>query len=53
MLLWTSTLRSLQVLEVVYGTYLATEIAYFSYIYAKVNREHYAKVTSHTRASIL
>ena len=53
MLLWTSSLRSLQGLEVVYGTYMATEIAYYTYIYAKVDREHYPKVTSHTRASVL
>lgn len=32
---------------------MATEIAYFTYIYAKVPKEHYLKTTSHTRASIL
>lgn len=52
MLLWTTSLEALKVLEVFYGTYCAAEIAYFSYIYAKVDREHYQKVTSHTRAAI-
>lgn len=52
MLLWTTSLTALKTLEVFYGTYCAAEIAYFSYIYAKVDREHYQKVTSHTRAAI-
>lgn len=52
MLLWTTSLVSLQVLEGFYGTYLATEVAYYTYIYAKVGREHFPKVTSHTRAAI-
>ncbi|XP_052866984.1 thiamine transporter 1-like [Anopheles cruzii] len=52
MLTWTSTLTGLKVLELFYGTYCAAEVAYFSYIYAKVDREHFQKVTSHTRAAI-
>lgn len=32
---------------------MATEVAYFTYIYAKVDKEHYLKVTSHTRAALL
>uniref|UniRef100_A0A182QBU7 Reduced folate carrier n=1 Tax=Anopheles farauti TaxID=69004 RepID=A0A182QBU7_9DIPT len=52
MLTWTTTLEALKVLEIFYGTYCAAEVAYFSYIYAKVDREHYQKVTSHTRAAI-
>ncbi|XP_055716077.1 thiamine transporter 1-like [Phlebotomus papatasi] len=53
LLLWTESLGALQLAEVFYGTYLATEVAYFTYIYAKVEREHYSKVTSHTKAAIL
>jgi solute carrier family 19 (thiamine transporter), member 2/3 len=53
MLLWTTSLRSLQVIQVFYGTYMATEIAYYTYIYAKVDKEYYQKVTSHTRAATL
>ncbi|XP_062565280.1 thiamine transporter 1-like [Armigeres subalbatus] len=52
MLLWTTSLQALKILEIFYGTYCAAEVAYFSYIYAKVDREHYQKVTSHTRAAI-
>ncbi|XP_037039633.1 thiamine transporter 1-like [Bradysia coprophila] len=53
MLLWTNSVLGLQFVEVIYGTYCATEIAYYSYIYAKTEREHYQAVTSHTRAAIL
>ena len=31
----------------------AAEVAYYTYIYAKVDPEHYQKVTSHTRGAIL
>nr|XP_029732793.1 thiamine transporter 1-like [Aedes albopictus] len=48
---WTSSLGALQVLEVFYGTYMAAEIAYWTYIYAKVDRKHYQKVTSHIRSA--
>ena len=35
-----------------YGTYMASEVAYFTYIYAKVDKKYYPKVTSHTRAAM-
>lgn len=44
MLIWTDSLLHLQILEVFYGTYLASEVAYYTYIYAKVDREHYDQV---------
>ncbi|CAO1408549.1 unnamed protein product [Diamesa tonsa] len=53
MLLWTNGKFNLQLVETIYGTYCATEIAYFTYIYAKVDRQHYQQVTSHTRAAVL
>lgn len=53
MLLWTKSLRHLQVVELLYGSYMATEVAYYTYIYAKVPKQHYLKTTSHTRAAIL
>lgn len=52
MLLWTNSVLSLQIVEVIYGTFCAMEIAYFSYIYAKTEKQHYQVVTSHTRAAI-
>ncbi|XP_076271502.1 thiamine transporter 1-like isoform X3 [Rhynchophorus ferrugineus] len=39
--------------KVFYGTFAACEVAYFTYIYAKVDKEYYQQVTSHTRAAIL
>ncbi|KAG5899300.1 hypothetical protein JTB14_029254 [Gonioctena quinquepunctata] len=53
LLLWTKTLFELQVVEVIYGTFSAAEVAYYTYIYAKVDTEWYQQVTSHTRAAIL
>lgn len=53
MLLWTSSKAALQTLEFFYGTYMATEVAYYTYIYAKVDKVYYPKVTSHTRAAML
>ena len=52
MLLWTYSLAELQILELFYGTYSASEVAYFTYIYDKVDKEHYLKITSHTRAAL-
>lgn len=52
LLLWTSSVLGLQIAELVYGTFQACEIAYFSYIYAKTDRKHYQVVTSHSRAAI-
>jgi solute carrier family 19 (thiamine transporter), member 2/3 len=42
----------LQIVEVVYGTFCATEVAYYSYIYAKTDKKYYQQVTSHTRSAI-
>ncbi|XP_030751147.1 thiamine transporter 1-like isoform X2 [Sitophilus oryzae] len=44
---------SLQIAQVFYGTFSACEVAYFTYIYAKVDKDYYQQVTSHTRAAIL
>ncbi|XP_043655598.1 thiamine transporter 2 [Drosophila teissieri] len=51
-LIWTSTLGGLQAVEVFYGFYQAGEVAYYSYIYAKVDKQYYPRVTSHTRAAM-
>ena len=32
---------------------MATEVAYYTYIYAKVERKHYQQVTSNSRSAIL
>ncbi|XP_063704597.1 thiamine transporter 1-like [Culicoides brevitarsis] len=53
MLLWTKDLLSLQIVQVIYGTFMAAEVAYYTYMYAKVDRAHYQKVTGYVRAAIL
>ncbi|KAH8403136.1 hypothetical protein KR222_005775 [Zaprionus bogoriensis] len=53
LLLWTRTLLELQIAQIFFGTFMAAEVAYYTYIYAKVDREHYQVVTGHTRAAIL
>ncbi|KAH8374644.1 hypothetical protein KR200_002395 [Drosophila serrata] len=51
-LIWTTTLPGLQAVEVLYGFYQAAEVAYYSYIYAQVDKQYYPRVTSHTRAAM-
>lgn len=51
-LLWANSVISVQVVESFWGTFCATEVAYFSYIYAKTDKKHFQAVTSHTRAAI-
>uniref|UniRef100_A0AAG5D3A1 Reduced folate carrier n=1 Tax=Anopheles atroparvus TaxID=41427 RepID=A0AAG5D3A1_ANOAO len=53
LLLWTASLGALQVVQVLYGTYMASEVAYYTYIYAKISREKYQQVTGNTRAAVL
>lgn len=43
----------LQIIEVFYGTFCACEIAYYAYIYTKIDKKYYQIVTSHTRSAIL
>lgn len=38
--------------QVCYGFFMAAEIAYYTYMYAKVDRERYQQVTGHARASL-
>lgn len=49
--LWAQSLLGLQVAEFFYGTYLATEVGYYTYIYSKVERAHYDTVTAHCRSA--
>lgn len=53
LLLWTESLFALQVVQVVYGTFMAAEVAYYTYMYARVDRTKYQQVTGHVRAAIL
>ncbi|XP_031621420.1 folate transporter 1-like [Contarinia nasturtii] len=53
LLLWTKSFHSAQLTQVSYSLYVACEVAYFAYIYAKVPKEHFLAVSSHTRAALL
>ncbi|XP_033209623.1 thiamine transporter 1 isoform X2 [Belonocnema kinseyi] len=52
-LLLGKTVFEIQLVEVFYGLFLSTEVAYYSYIYAAVEKTHYQKVTGFTRAAYL
>ncbi|XP_002059225.3 thiamine transporter 1 [Drosophila virilis] len=53
LLLWTRSLLELQLAQLFFGFFMAAEVAYYTYIYAKVDRARYQIVTGHTRAAIL
>lgn len=53
LLLWAQGVLAMQFMEFCYGIVTATEVAYYTYIYAKVPKEHYKKATSFTRAATL
>lgn len=53
LMLWTRTFHGAQLIEVFYSLYSTCEVAYFAYIYAKVSKEHFLSVSSHTRAALL
>lgn len=42
-----------QVTQVLYGLFMATEVAYYTYIYAKVDRDHFPAVTGFTKSAML
>eukprot|EP00094_Tigriopus_californicus_P005323 TCALIF_05132-PA protein Name:"Similar to folt-1 Folate transporter 1 (Caenorhabditis elegans)" AED:0.03 eAED:0.07 QI:0/0/0/1/0.5/0.33/3/0/244 len=44
---------SFQLMQFVYGVATSTEVAYYSYIYTKVNQQHFQAVTSWTRVALL
>ena len=50
LLIWGTSIAAMQWMQVAYGIATATEIAYFSYIYAAVSIVHFKKVTSYVRA---
>ncbi|CAB3221005.1 unnamed protein product [Arctia plantaginis] len=52
-LLWTSSMAWLQASQFFYGLYMATEVAYLTYIYAKVEPSKYPRVSSFTRIAAL
>jgi len=53
LLIWGYGLPSMQIMKCFFGIASSTEVAYFTYIYAKVSSEHYQQVTSLTRTALL
>lgn len=53
LLLWARGVPAMQLVEFTYGIATSTEVAYYTYIYAKVPARFYQRVTSYTRAAIL
>ena len=53
LLIWGTSVLSMQLMQVTYGIATGAEVAYYSYIYAAVAPKHFQKVTSYTRAAIL
>ncbi|XP_067207469.1 thiamine transporter 1-like isoform X2 [Linepithema humile] len=43
----------MQIAELFFGLFLSTKVAYYTYIYAKVDKQHYQELTSHTKAASL
>ncbi|XP_031633904.1 folate-like transporter 2 [Contarinia nasturtii] len=50
---WTTSKEAILFVQMAFGTFMACEIAYYTYIYAKVERSKYQLVTGHTRSAIL
>ena len=53
LLIWASGVLAMQFMQFAYGLATGAEVAYYSYIYAVVDRDHYQLVTSYTRAAVL
>ena len=53
LLIWATGVLAMQFMQFAYGLATGAEVAYYSYIYAVVDSEHYQVVTSYTRAAVL
>ncbi|TGZ56617.1 thiamine transporter 2 [Temnothorax longispinosus] len=53
MIILGKTVIVFQIVEFFYGLFFSTEVAYYTYIYAKVDKKHYQEVTGHTKAATL
>ncbi|CAG7720962.1 unnamed protein product [Allacma fusca] len=51
-MIWGQGLTALMFIESLYGLACSTEVAYYTYIYAKVDKDKYKKVTSYTYSAI-
>ncbi|KAL9964874.1 hypothetical protein ACROYT_G028579 [Oculina patagonica] len=53
LLIWASGVLAMQFMQFAYGVATGAEVAYYSYIYAVVDKDRYQIVTSYTRAAVL
>ncbi|KAJ6632799.1 Thiamine transporter 2 [Pseudolycoriella hygida] len=53
LLLWTTSIQAIICVQICYGFFMASEVAYLCFIYAKVDKEQYQIVTGQTRSAIL
>ena len=53
LLIWGTSIVSMQMMQIAYGIASATEVAYYSYIYVMIDKKHYKKTTSFIRATVL
>ena len=53
LLIWGGSISSMQLMEMFYGIATATEVGYYSYVYAAVPPRYYEKVTGPVRAAVL
>ena len=53
LLIWADGVKWMDVMEFMFGACTATEVAYYTYIYAKVSVDKYKQVSSYTRSAYL
>ncbi|KAJ1356479.1 Reduced folate carrier [Parelaphostrongylus tenuis] len=53
LLVWGEGITQMRLMQIVFGTASAAEVAYYSYLYAIVNEKNYRRVTSYVRSAAL
>lgn len=52
-LLWGQTVFQMQLMQIFFGVASSSEIAYFAYVYAVVDKRYFHKITSYVRTATL
>ncbi|XP_027851234.2 thiamine transporter 1-like [Aphis gossypii] len=53
LLIFTRSKTNMMVMEVFYGTLISCKVAYFTYVYSKVDKKYYKTVSSHMKMACL
>ena len=53
LLLWGRSVLAFKFVEITFGLVSASDVAYYSYLFAMVTKNHYSAITSLTRAAVL